>query len=121
MEWAKATQEDKRDDILINHHKDVLIYDVLPPMKYNSANAYKASWDDWHPNTESESVFTLKDLQIQAGEKHGFATCFIQCGGILPNGKKFSDLVRATFCLALLRGKWKIVHQHISKPFSGGG
>lgn len=30
-QWAKATQQNLRDEILRNHAPDALIYDVLPP------------------------------------------------------------------------------------------
>jgi ketosteroid isomerase-like protein len=35
---------------------------------------------------------------------------------VLPDGKSFEDLVRATFCLRKDQGLWMVAHQHISKP-----
>jgi len=46
-QWAKATRTNLRNEILKNHAPDVVIYDVLPPMKYEGADAYRRSWDDW--------------------------------------------------------------------------
>ena len=51
LQWAEATREDRRNEVLANHLPNVLIYDVLPPMKYESAEAYRASWDEWQPDT----------------------------------------------------------------------
>ena len=34
QQWAAATRKGQRDDVLANHLPDVLIYDVLAPMKY---------------------------------------------------------------------------------------
>lgn len=118
--WARATQKGQQDEILVNHASDVLIYDVLPPMKYAGAAAYRQSWDEWQPDTQGEGQFTLQDLSITAGNDVSFAHCFIQCGGTLPDGKKFEDLVRATFCLQKTGGSWQVAHQHISKPFQPG-
>jgi ketosteroid isomerase-like protein len=117
LQWALATREDRRNEVLANHLPNVLIYDVLPPMKYESAEAYRASWDEWQPDITGDSHFELEDLTITATPDLAFAHCFIQCGGTTPNGKTFEDLVRATFCLEKFAGSWKIAHQHISKPF----
>jgi ketosteroid isomerase-like protein len=116
-QWAKATRKNLRDEILKHHAPDVVIYDVLPPMKYEGADAYRRSWDDWQPDTQGEGQFDLQDLSIVAGVDVAFAHCFIRCGGALPDGKTFEDLVRATFCLKKTGEAWRIEHQHISKPF----
>lgn len=102
--------------MLANHLPDVLIYDVLAPMKYEGAAAYRRSWDDWQPDTQGEGQFELQDLAVTVGGDVAFAHCFIKCGGVLPNGKTFEDLVRVTFCLRKQSGSWKVAHQHNSKP-----
>jgi ketosteroid isomerase-like protein len=116
QQWASATRKGQRDDVLANHLSDVLIYDVLAPMKYEGAAAYRKSWDEWQPETQGEGIFDLQDLAVTAGGDVAFAHGFIRCGGVLPNGKTFEDLVRATFCLRKVSGSWKVAHQHISKP-----
>jgi ketosteroid isomerase-like protein len=116
--WAETTRTGQLDRVLENHAEHVLIFDVLPPMKYEGAVAYRRSWDEWQPETPDEGEFTLKDLVITTADGLAFAHGFIECGGVLPNGKRFADTVRATFCLQKQDESWKIVHQHISKPFS---
>ena len=115
-DWAKATRENRTDDVLKNHASDLVIFDVLPPMKYESAEAYRRSWGDWQPETQSDGQFDLEDLSVTAGTDVGFAHCFIRCGGTTPDGRMFEDLVRATFCLQKRDGFWKVAHQHVSKP-----
>ena len=114
--WATNTRLGKQDAVLANHAPDVLIYDVLQPMKYESAAAYRASWGDWQPTTVGENIFELQDLKITAGSDVAFAHGLLRCGGTTPSGKTFEDLVRATFCLAKKNGAWLVTHQHISKP-----
>lgn len=114
--WAERTRKGQLDHVLENHASDVLIYDVLAPMKYEGAAAYRASWGDWQPDTQGEGKFDVEDLQITAGDDVAFAHAFIRCGGTLPNGKTFEDLVRATFCAKKIDGAWVVTHQHISKP-----
>ena len=117
-EWTRLTREGPQDEVLKNHSEDVLIFDVLPPLKYESAAAYRESWDEWQPDTQGQAQFELEDLKVTTSPDVAFAHGLIQCGGTLPDGKSFQDTVRATFCLRKLGGDWKVVHQHISKPYS---
>lgn len=121
QQWATATRKGQRNDVLASHLPDVLIYDVLAPMKYEGATAYRQSWDEWQPDTQDEGQFDLQDLSVTAGVDVAFAHCLIKCGGVLPNGKTFEDLVRATFCLRKVSGLWRVAHQHISKPIQLSG
>jgi len=118
--WATATRFGNNDEVLANHASDVTIFDVLPPMKYEGADAYRKSWDEWQPATEGPGLFEIHDLKITASHDVAFAHCFIQCGGTRPDGKTFEDWVRATFCLRKLEGKWLVTHQHISMPMRVG-
>ena len=116
-EWAAATRQGRNNDVLKNHAEKVVIFDVLPPMKYESAESYRQSWDDWQPKAQGEGVFNLENLTITAGEDLAFAHSYIRCGGTLPDGRTFQDLVRATFCLKKVNGSWVVLHQHVSKPY----
>jgi ketosteroid isomerase-like protein len=117
-EWATATRRGAQADVLRNHEPEVVIYDVLPPMKYEGAEAYRESWDHWQPTTEGEFHFDLHDLAITAGEAVAFAHGFIRCAGITVSGREFEDWVRATFCLRRHGARWRVAHHHISMPRS---
>ncbi len=115
--WTRATGEGRQDDVLVGHAVDVVIYDVLPPLRYTSAGDYRASWDDWQPDTQGAMRFELDELEVRVGGDTAFAFGLLHCGGTLAGGNTFSDTVRATFCLGRTAGQWRIVHQHLSKPF----
>ena len=119
LSWADATRAGRQDAILQGHHRNVLVYDVLKPLLYDGADAYRASWDSWQPETQGDNIFEFTDLNVVAGDDIAFATGLIKCGGTLENGKTFEDLVRATFCLQKLSDNWLVMHQHISKPVGG--
>ncbi len=119
--WTRATREGRQDSVLKHHSDNVLIYDVLPPLKYESAAAYRASWGEWQPDTQGDTQFELQDLQVAASQEVAFAHGILQCGGTFPDGTSFRDTVRATFCLRKIDSSWKVFHQHISKPYGRGG
>jgi ketosteroid isomerase-like protein len=116
-EWAAATRLNRKEDILKHHSMNLVIFDVLPPMMYESAESYRCSWGEWQPDTQGEAVFNLENLTITAGSDVAFAHSFIRCGGTLPDGRSFQDLVRATFCLRKVDASWVVEHQHVSKPY----
>lgn len=119
--WAETTRRGELDRVLDRHLPSVLIYDVLAPLRYEGAQAYRDSWGDWQPDTQGEGVFQLEDLIVTAGDDVAFAHGLIRCGGTMPDGRSFEDLVRATFCLTRTSGSWMVAHQHISKPVQTGG
>src|SRR5258708_18045068 len=80
-QWANATKMNRRDDILANHASDAVIFDVLPPLKYEGIAAYRKNWDDWQPETVGANLFDLHELQITVGRDVGFAHAFIHCIG----------------------------------------
>ncbi len=121
QKWAQATRQGKNDEVLSNHASDALIFDVLPPLKYEGTDAYRKSWDQWQPSFEIPSLFEIHELIITAGRDVAFSHFLIQCGGALPNGKKVEDWVRATVCFRKEQGQWKVSHQHISMPMRGSG
>lgn len=116
LAWASATRAGQQDEILRGHHPDVLIFDVLKPLQYEGADAYRASWESWQPETQGENIFEFAELNVVAGTEVAFATGLIKCGGTLTDGRRFEDLVRATFCFQKLSDIWVVMHQHISKP-----
>jgi ketosteroid isomerase-like protein len=119
-QWASATRKGRKDEVLVNHAPDVLLFDVLPPLKYESASAYRKSLDEWWPESEGEGLFDLHELEIVAGADVSYAHALIHCGGTSPSGEAFEDWVRATFCLRKIAGEWLITHQHVSMPAGSG-
>ncbi len=114
--WADATSTGAQDRVLANHAHDVVIYDVLPPMRYRGAEAYRRSWEEWQPRTEGEMTFELHDVEVVAGPEVAFAYGLLHCAGSTPGGGSFEDWVRATFCLQKRGERWLVSHQHMSMP-----
>lgn len=114
--WADRTSRGLLDDILRDHAPEAVIFDVLPPLRHDGTAAYRATWSDWQPRTEGAFTFRLEDLQITTGSEIAFAHGLLRCGGTTTEGRAFTDLVRATFCLVHGPQGWRIAHQHISAP-----
>ncbi len=118
--WAEATRNGRQEEILANHLDELVIFDVLSPLQYTSAAQYRDSWESWQPDAQGPVQFTLQDLSVQAGTDVGYAFGLLQCGGTLPDGQTFGETVRITFGLRKRDGRWKVAHQHVSRPVERG-
>jgi ketosteroid isomerase-like protein len=103
--------------MLKSHAGNVVIFDVLPPMKYEGVDSCRRSWGDWQPDARRETVFDFENLTVIAGGDVAFAHGFIRCGGTLQDGTALQDVVRTTFRLKKADGRWVVEHQHVSKPY----
>ncbi|MBD3315025.1 MAG: hypothetical protein GF344_04505 [Chitinivibrionales bacterium] len=59
--WAYNTRIGAQDNIVDNHSGSIVVYDVLPSMKYEGAKAYRDSWDEWQPQTKGKKRFDLHE------------------------------------------------------------
>ena len=119
-QWVESTRNDEKDKILANHLPSATIFDVLAPIQYKGAAAYRKSFDEWQPPFEIPCLFELSELNVVAEDEIGFAHCLINCGGKLPDGKEIRDTVRATFCFVKKNDAWHFVHHHVSSPMAIG-
>ncbi len=119
-QWAQATRDGRQDDVLAHHQDDLVIFDVLAPLRYTSAAQYRDSWESWQPDVRDAVQFALQDLAVETGADVAYAFGLLQCGGTLPDGQTFSDTVRITFGLRKRDGQWKVAHQHVSRPIERG-
>jgi ketosteroid isomerase-like protein len=119
--WAEATRHDRRDAILADWAAEARVFDVLPPLAFDGAQAYRSSWDAWQPPFELPSLFEIHDLAITAGGDVAFAHFLLRCGGTLPDGKRIEDWARGTVCLHKGADGWRVRHQHVSMPLPVGG
>lgn len=99
------------EDILANHIKDILMFDVPEPLQSEGRIAYKKTWELFFQyGAPSKDIFVIEDLRITAGEDVAFATGLLRIGG----SKK--PMCRLTLGLKKLRGRWLIAHEHHSAP-----
>jgi len=109
--WAEAVRAGDIKDILANHTKDILMFDVPEPLQSKGMAAYKKTWDLFFQyGPPSKDVFVIEDLRITAGEDVAFATGLLRIGG----SKK--PVCRLTLGLKKIQGKWCIAHEHHSAP-----
>jgi len=102
--------------VLSRHSQDVLVFDVIGPVRLQGLNEYRKTWLEqffpWHGGT---GRFELVDLKVSAGTDVAFATALLECAGT-EDEKTVAFTLRLTVGLEKRDGQWTVVHEHHSQP-----
>jgi len=109
-DWACAVAKGDRQAILVNHSRDLLMFDF--PDTKTGIDAYDRQWDYFYVNPRGPISFTPRDITVTAGEEVAFATCLVHCDGTSAGPLDF----RLTTGLRKIDGAWTITHEHHSVP-----
>jgi ketosteroid isomerase-like protein len=106
------------DGIMKNYVPDetLVVFDVIPPRQYVGAESYKKNWQGFLGSFNGPVTFENSDMQVVADGKLGYAHYFMHITGTGEDGKPVDMTVRTTDVLRKVKGKWLIVHEHISVP-----
>jgi ketosteroid isomerase-like protein len=93
----------------------LLVFDVIPPREYRGADAFRKDWegffDRFGPITIQNS-----DMNVTSHREMAFATYIAHLTGKGKDGNPMDVTMRITDVLRKSRGKWLIVHEHVSVP-----
>jgi uncharacterized protein (TIGR02246 family) len=115
--WAKAVRERKLDAVLDRHTKDIVMFDVPPPVVVEGIGAYRETWApffEWQ--REHEGSFDIVSLDVTAGDTVAFATAVLRCGSKEELEEDNTARLRLTVGLRKENGRWQIAHEHHSFP-----
>jgi ketosteroid isomerase-like protein len=94
----------------------VVAYDIVPPLQYIGADAYRKDYEEFFAQYEGPIDIELRDLHIIAGDGVAFATSLQRISGTLKNGQKSDIWVRVTNGFRKINGRWLDTHDHVSVP-----
>jgi ketosteroid isomerase-like protein len=89
-------------------------YSLAPPLRDTGGKAGLAAW---FATWDSPIGYELRGLKLTAGEAVAFAHGLVHMTGRKTDGEVVDLWFRQTLGLKLVRGAWKIVHEHDSVPF----
>lgn len=114
--WASAVRAKDMKGILAHHSRDILMFDVPPPLQSKGIEAYKKTWDLFFAWAQDSSVFDIDEMTITAGPEVAFVVAVMRCADIEADGKKTQLPFRLTVGLRKIDGEWTVVHEHHSVP-----
>jgi uncharacterized protein (TIGR02246 family) len=94
----------------------LVVFDVVPPRQYVGAAAYRKDWQNFFENFSGPITVELTDLDIGADRNLAYSHSIQRVAGTDKQGKKLDLTVRVTDVYQKIRGRWFIVHEHVSVP-----
>jgi ketosteroid isomerase-like protein len=115
--WRMAISAKDLDAAMSHYASDILSYDLVPPLRYEGADAQKENLEEWFPTFTGPIGLDIRDLRITVGGGAAFATSLNRITGARTNGEQTDVWVRATICFVKSNGDWIVAHEHVSVPF----
>jgi uncharacterized protein (TIGR02246 family) len=115
-QWRKAVSAKDVDGVMELYTDDVVAYDVVPPLQYVGKAAYRADYQQFFSQYESDLHVDTRDLHVGASYEFGYATGLQMLSGTLKHGGKSGVWVRFTSLYRKVNGKWLDFHDHVSVP-----
>lgn len=97
--------------------KDVVSFDVEPPLEHVGAEAKLKNWAKVFTLFQ-DVTYEVRDLTLAVGGDLAFGHGFGRLNGTLKTGAVTGGMwVRVTFCFRKVDDDWLIAHDHVSVPF----
>jgi uncharacterized protein (TIGR02246 family) len=96
--------------------RTLVVFDVVPPRQYVGAAAYRKDWQSFLDGFAGPIAVELTDLDIGADRNLAYSHSIQRVTGTDKQGKKLDLTVRVTDVYQKIRGRWLIVHEHVSVP-----
>jgi len=94
----------------------LVVFDVVPPRQYVGAAAYRKDWQTFLGNFNGPIAVELTDLDIGTDRNLAYSHSIQRVTGTDKQGKKLDLAVRVTDVYQKIRGRWFVIHEHVSVP-----
>jgi uncharacterized protein (TIGR02246 family) len=94
----------------------LVVFDVVPPRQYVGAAAYRKDWQTFFDSLNGPITVELSDLDVAADRNLAYSHSIQRVAGTDKEGKKLDLTVRVTDVYKKTRGRWLIIHEHVSVP-----
>ena len=95
---------------------DLFVFDVVPPREFPSWDAYKKDFEGLFAAFPGPAENKLTDLSITTSGTMAYAHNIQTAVFTAKDGSKLTLVVRVSDVLRKIKGKWLIVHEHVSVP-----
>lgn len=114
--WTQAVKDKDIDAVMAFYASDIVAFDVIPPLRYVGAEAYRKNWQMGFDMCQAGGSFEMHELQIAANGNVAYSHRLNRMQGTSAEGEAFDCWVRWTACFQKIDGTWLITHEHISSP-----
>ncbi len=119
-EGVRALRGRDIDRLVSGYAPDVMLFDVVNPLRHSGADALRRRLEQWLSTFEGPIGYEVRDLNITTADDVGFSHHLNHISATTKDGKTLDMWWRATAGYRKLNGKWLITHAHASVPFDVG-
>ena len=114
---VSAIRRGDLDALLADVADDVVVFDVVDPLRRTGGAAVRARAADWLASYESGIVWEDRDREITADDTVAFCSMLSHVSGALKTGTRVDMWFRKTLGFQHRGDRWLITHDHGSVPF----
>jgi ketosteroid isomerase-like protein len=100
--------------VLNRYAANVITYDLAPPLQNNGG--LKDRLQKWFSGYTGHINQEAAHVEVAAGSDIAYSHCLMRTWGTSVLGEEQDMWYRVTTCYKNERGKWLIVHEHLSEP-----
>jgi len=114
--WRVAFEKKDVAGVMSVYARDVVAYDIVPPLQYVGYEAYRRDYQDFFAQYSGPLRVEMRSLHVAAGDTVAVAFMLERVTGTLKSGEASDIWLRATQTYRKTNGRWLAVHDHISVP-----
>ncbi len=114
--WRIAFEKKDVAGVMSVYSRDVVAYDIVPPLQYVGFEAYRRDYQDFFAQYAGPLRVEMRGLHVSAGDTVAVAFMLERVTGTLKSGEPSDIWLRATQTYRKTDGRWLAVHDHISVP-----
>ena len=113
----KATRAKNVDEAMVSIAPDIVLFDVVNPLRYSGSDALKKRAEEWFSSFQGPIEYEISELSVSAGDTLAFSHSLNHVNATNNDGKKIDMWWRATAGYRKIDDSWMITHEHMSVPF----
>jgi uncharacterized protein (TIGR02246 family) len=114
---AGAVNAGDVDGIVADLAEDVMIFDVVGPLRGDGKAWARRRAEEWLAAYEEGPTWENRDIHVASGEAVAFSHSLSHVTGRLKGGTRVDMWFRTTLGFERRDGRWLILHDHGSDPF----
>ena len=115
---VSAIRRGDLDALLADVADDVVVFDVVAPLRRIGSDAVRARTAEWLASYEPGIVWEDRDRVITADGAVAFCSMLSHVSGALKTGTRVDMWFRKTLGFQRRGDRWRITHDHGSVPFA---
>jgi ketosteroid isomerase-like protein len=115
-DWKRAFQARDLNGIMALYAPDIDAYDIVPPLQFNGAEAYKKDYADFLAQFKGPIRITDPYIHVEQSGDVAYAFGLERLRATMVDGTPVDMWLRFTDGWKRENGRWLVEHEHVSVP-----